>query len=41
LAAHFIGVRSENDLRTALQKAGLGADGTALDDKSKSAADHF
>jgi hypothetical protein len=41
LAAHFIGVRSENDLRTALQKAGLGADGMALDHKSKSAADHF
>ena len=41
VAAHFIGMRSENDLRAALQKAGLGANGMTLDHKSKSAADHF
>ncbi|HKQ72102.1 MAG TPA: redoxin domain-containing protein [Blastocatellia bacterium] len=41
VAAHFIGIRSENDLRAALQKAGLGANGIDLDHTSKSAADHF
>ena len=41
VAAHFIGMRSENDLRAALQKAGLGANGMTLDHTSKSAADHF
>src|SRR5262245_7448339 len=41
VAAHFIGMRSENDLRAALQKAGLGANGVTLDHTSKSAVDHF
>jgi len=41
VAAHFIGMRSENDLRAALQKAGLGANGMTLDQTLKSAADHF
>ena len=41
VAAHFIGMRSENDLRAALQKAGLGANGMTLDHTLKSAADHF
>jgi hypothetical protein len=41
VAALFIGMRSENDLRAALQKAGLGADGMTLDYTSESAADHF
>jgi peroxiredoxin len=41
VAAHFIGLRSENDLRAALQIAGLGANGMTLDHTSKSAADHF
>jgi len=41
VAAHFIGMRSENDLRAALQKAGLGANGMTLDHTANSAADHF
>jgi peroxiredoxin/outer membrane lipoprotein-sorting protein len=41
VAAHFIGMRSENDLRAALQKAGLGANGMTLDHTSKSAVAHF
>jgi peroxiredoxin len=41
VAAHFIGMRSENDLRAALQKAGLSANEMTLDNTSKSAADHF
>jgi peroxiredoxin/outer membrane lipoprotein-sorting protein len=41
VAAHFIGMRSESDLRAALQKAGLGANGMTLDHTSKSAAEQF
>ena len=41
VAAHFIGMRSENVLRAALQKAGLGANGMTLDHTLKSAADQF
>jgi peroxiredoxin len=41
VAAHFIGMRSENDLRSALQKAGLGANGMTLDHTTKSAVEQF